>query len=294
MSRETLYAYVAADFAGGFPADPLAAAQTTVSLPVSLARGAEAVALSVEGGHLHAAARIAGHDLEAGTRLAVTWILVDSARGLRLTGYRLGDGPDMVSVIGAALPLRPGQNLDLSLPVEDAAGGAPFLGGFAAGARILTQHGKRPIEHVAVGDAVWTEARGFQPVLWHGVQTLPARAQAAPVRLRRGVLGLTDDLLVSAGQCLRVEGQSGPALVPAAALVERGLAVLEFGALITWHQILLPCHAVMLVQGLGCESLWEPALGKGRRPGGWPADHRPSQEVALPRLTLEEARALTL
>lgn len=293
MSRVMLYAYVAADFGDGFPPDPLAAAQTAVSLPVSLARGAEAVPLSVEGGHLHAPARIAGLDLEAGAPVAPTWVLVDAARGLRLTGYQLGEGPDMVPVIGAALPLRPGQSLDLSLPVEDAAGGAPFLGGFAAGARILTQSGKRPIEDVAVGEAVWTEAQGFQPVLWHGVQTLPARAQAAPVRVRRGVLGLTDDLLISAGQCLRVDSASGPVLVPAAALAERGLAVLDFGALIAWHQILLPRHAVMLVQGLGCESLWEAGLGKGRRPAGWPADHPPSAEAALPRLTLAEARALS-
>lgn len=292
MSRVTLYAYLPADFAGTLPADPLAAAQTTVSLSVTLARGASPVPLMTEAGVLAAPARIGGQDIEAGTPLGVDWTLLDAVRGLRLTGYRMGDAPAPIALITALLPLRPGQTLDLSLPIFDAGGGGTFFGGFGAGTRILTQSGKRPIDEIAVGDPIWTEALGFQPVLWHGVQTVPARGVAAPIRLRRGGLGLTDDLLISGGQCVRRDAASGPVLIPAAALVAAGLATREFGAKITWHQILLPDHAVVFAQGLGCESLWPPTLGPASWPHDWPKGYRPPDHPALPRLSLAQAEAL--
>jgi hypothetical protein len=292
MSRATYYAYLPADFGGTLPADPLAAAQTEVSLPVTLGRSATPVKIVVEDGRLASGLRMAGQDVAVGDQVSTTWTLLDVARGIRLTGLRIEALTGPVTAVAAMLPLKPGQSLNLSLPVLDGDGRGIFIGGFGAGTRILTETGKRPIEEITVGEKVWTGTEGFQPVIWHGVQTLPARGIATPVRIRRGVLGLTDDLLVSSGHGVQIDAAQGPVLVPAAALVAAKRASWDFGARITWHQILLPTHSVIFAQGLGCESLWSPVLDHGPKPEGWPVTYHQPDQPAVPRLTLEEARPL--
>lgn len=292
MSRVTHYAYLPEDFGGTLPADPFAAAQTEVSLPVTLGRSATPVEIVVEDGRLTRGLRIAGEEVAPGGRLTTVWTLVDVARGIRISGLRIEAVTGPVTAVAAMLPLKPGQSLNLSLPVLDEDGRGIFIGGFGAGTRILTETGKRPIDEIAVGEKIWTGTDGFQPVIWHGMQSLPARGIATPVRIRRGVLGLTDDLLVSAGQGVQIDTAQGPVLVPAAALVAANRASWDFGARITWHQLLLPTHAVIFAQGLGCESLWSPVFDHGPKPEGWPTAQRLAERPALPRLTMQEARPL--
>ena len=292
MSRETYYAYRPADFGSTLPSDPLAAAQTAVSVAVTLGRSVVPVEIATRDGRLDKAVRVGDQELSVGDGVTVTWTLVDVARGIRLSGLRIEGGLGPVTLLGAILPLKPGQGLNLSLPVLDDAGRGVFFGGFGAGTRILTETGKRPIEDIAVGEKVWTATGGFQPVIWHGVQSLPARGIATPVRFRRGTMGLTDDLLVSAGQGIETETPKGRVLVPAGAFAAAHRAAWEFGARVTWHQILLPVHATIYAHGLGCESLWSPTLEHGPKPEGWPADHADPAEPALPRLTMDEARGL--
>jgi hypothetical protein len=274
-----LYGYLPEDFAPGWPPDVLAHAQTAAWFTVTLGRGAQPVTLRIADGALADPAAPGGRALAAGDAAEALWTLVDAGKGTRLTAYRLtpasGEGAPCV-VLTAALPLTPGQAYDLSLPVPQGAAG-PGAGGLAAGIRVLTEAGKRPVEDIAVGERVWTEADGFRSVLWHGVESVPARGLLAPLRLPRGTLGLSDDLVLAAGHHLRLSGAAGPVLVPAVAAEMAGLARREFGAMVTYHQLLLSGHAVILANGLGCESLFAPARLADGRPDDWPEDApRPS------------------
>lgn len=294
MTHRMLFAYLATDFGGTLPPDPMAAALTRHHLPVSLSRSAAPVqivlALAGGDGQVETPARLGALEVRAGDRAVALWTLVDPVRAVRLTAYRIDceDGP--VTAITTALPLAPGQAFRLSLPADTGADGLPFLGGLARGTRVLTERGKRPVEQIAVGDLVWTAAARFEPVIWVGSQTRPARGLAAPVRLRRGVWGLTDDLRISGNHAVRAEARGEAALVPAGVLAALGLGQFEFGASVTWHQILLPAHAVILAQGLGCETLWPPVGLSLATLTGFPEGHAPPDAPVLPRLTEAEAR----
>lgn len=295
MTTLTLFAYLPEDFGGSLPADPLAAAQTVAGVPLTLARSANPVAIVLTDGVLAAPACLGGRTFEAGTPARETWTLSDVAKGVRLVGYDLrpGQGADPgLGLIASALPLKPGQVYQLSLPHADGMDGWGFFGGFAAGTRILTEAGKRPIEDIGVGEKIWTEGAGFQPVIWRGVQAARARGQAAPVRLRRGLLGLSDDLLIAGTQAVRIEAQGGPVLVPAASFVAAGQATRDFGTSVTWHQLLLPGHAVIFAHALACESFWPRAWAGPGPVADWPDGYSPPDSPVHPRLTEAEAARL--
>ena len=290
MTGNEVFAYLATDFGQAFATDPVAAARGASGLAVTVARDAAPVEIALSGTVLEGPAQLGGHSFAAGDAAPTIWTLVDPAKGVRLTAHRL-TSPDATCVaIVSALPLKPGQVYRLSLPVTADAG---FIGGVASGTRILTDAGKRQIEDIDVGHAVWTEATGFQRVLWHGVQTLPARGPTAPLRLRRGVLGLSDDLVLADTLGVRIETGTGPVLIPAAAFERAGMAVREVGTTITWHQLLLPGHAVIFAHGLPCESLWAPELLQAGRPPDWPETYALTPAPAHPRLS-EEAGARLL
>jgi len=285
MTDTKVFAYRATDFGQGFATDPVAAAQGASGLAVTVARDAAPVEIALAGPVLAEPVRLGEDSFAAGDAAPPIWTLVDAAKGVRLTAHRLSaaatGGPACVAIV-SALPLKPGQVYQLTPPTSPEAG---FIGGVASGTRILTDAGKQPVDAIRTGDAVWTEANGFQRVLWHGVQTLPARGPTAPLRLRRGVLGLSDDLLLAPGTGVRVETDSGPVLISGAAFERAGLAVREAGLTITWHQLLLPGHAVMFAHGLPVESLWAPGLLQAGRPADWPAEYELPPAPVHPRLS---------
>lgn len=295
MTAHTIYAYLPEDFGPDLPHDPMAAAQTVAGLPLTLVRSAEPFQVVLDGGRLAAPATLGGQVFATGDLAQRIWTLADVAKGIRVSGYQVRTaeqpGPALL-IIAAALPLKTGQRYQLSLTQGDGKTAPAFLGGFAAGTRILTEGGKRPIEDIAVGDRIWTDAQGFQPVIWHGVQSVLARGQEAPVRLRRGFMDLGDDLLIAGRQAVRLDSVEGPVLVPAAAFVTAGQATREFGASITWHQLLLPDHAVIFAHALACESCWpRESLAVGP-PADWPAGVALPDSPAHPRLTEAEAARL--
>ncbi|MCT4683488.1 MAG: Hint domain-containing protein [Roseicyclus sp.] len=290
------YAYFPEQFAGPLPDDPLAVAQTVVQIPTRLSQHARPVPMKIDGDRLAAPLEIGGRAFDAGVRVLPLWTLADVRRGLRLTAYRLEpemredesvrDAPLMV--ITSTLPLKQGQELALSLDLPE--GGEAILraGALAAGTRILTERGKRPVEDIAPGERVWTEAGQFRPVLWHGVQRLPARGLAAPLRLPRDLLGLTEDILVPATQYLRIEKAGAEALVPASVFERTGRAGREFGGAVSWHQLLLPEHALIHAAGMAVASLLAPDLS-GDRPKDWPEADVTHDAPVLPRLTEDAA-----
>lgn len=299
-----MFAYALADFGPDVAAEWRAAGPAKPSFHVRLSRNAEPVPIRLCGQTLAAPIRLCAMNFSQGDAAQSLWRLVDRARAVQLTALRVtshdqGSGAELGSctVLVSALPLKPGQDYTLSMPVTAAAGGAgPLLTGFAAGTRILTAAGKRRIEDLVPGDLIWTEAEGFQPLVWHGVQNLPARGMAAPIRLRRSVSGPTEDLVLAAQQSVRVETETGAVLVPAEAFVTAGKAQHDVGAQMEWHQLLLPGHALIQAQGLVCESLWAPGLVGDDPPDAWPqsfpVDYPMPRAPILPRLSPTEGARL--
>jgi hypothetical protein len=304
VTDSTIFAYALSDFGPDVTAEFLTAIPTMASFSVRLSRNARPTLLRLSGDTLAAPTRLGVMRFSQGDHAQNLWQIVDTARAVRLTAIRVAardqaNGAELggCTVLGSALPLKPGQDYCFSMAVPSAAFEAtPLLTGFATGTRILTAAGKRRIEDLVPGDLIWTEAEGFQPLLWHGVHILPARGMAAPVRLRRSVNGPTDDLVLAAQQCVRVEGETGPVLVPAEAFVQAGRAQHDFGTQMEWHQLLLPGHALIQAQGLVCESLWAPGiLGSDPRdiwPRDWPAHYLMPGAPILPRLSPTEGARL--
>lgn len=307
MVATILYAYPMTDFGPEAGGDWFAIAQTTTHLRVTLSRGAAPVRIGIADGALTHGASFGAIPFAPGDGAQKLWSLQDAAKAVRLSAMRIvsleRDGRPSLgacTVIASDLPLKPGQSYNLALPVTDAAGGAAVLLGFAEGTRIVTTAGKRRVEDLQPGEGIWTEGAGFQPLLWRGTQSLPARGLAAPVRLRPGATGANTELVLAPAQGVRVASPEGMVLVPAAAFALAGRAVREFGTQVTWHRLLLPGHCLIQAQGLVCESLWLPDLLAAGRPADWPQDWPldwPQGQVApqgpvLPRLSQDAGARL--
>lgn len=141
---------------------------------------------------------------------------------------------------------------------------------FAAGTRILTQHGDVPVEALAEGDMVVTVSTSgdsgssagghvLRPVTWIGQRRLDLSAHprpelAAPVRIRRDAIapGLPGrDLLLSPDHCLFLAGR----LMPAKLLINGMTIVQERQApAVHYFHVELARHAVLLAEGVAAES----------------------------------------
>lgn len=129
---------------------------------------------------------------------------------------------------------------------------------FAAGSRIITPEGPRPVEDLRVGDLVLT-AVGVAPVLWRGMRALDGvalaeRPELRPVRLKAGHYGLTRDLILSPQHAVRI----GDTLIRARHLAEwgKGAHVARGMREVTYHHLLLPRHSLVMAEGTWAESLY--------------------------------------
>lgn len=77
---------------------------------------------------------------------------------------------------------------------------------FTRGTEIETQAGPKRIEDLHVGDLIWTERAGFQPLQWIGSHNVRAIGSAIPVRIKAGTFGASRDLIVSQQHRMMVSG----------------------------------------------------------------------------------------
>ncbi|WP_439138128.1 Hint domain-containing protein [Roseicyclus sp.] len=297
MDADRLYAYTTADFGPELPSDLFAAAQTEAEVPVYLSRNAQPVTITLNQDRLAEPVRLCGMHFAAGDNVRPLWTLIDQAKALRLIALRITahdrESRHMIgacTVLASVLPLKPGQSYLLARPVTGSDMANPLMVGFAQGSRILTDQGKRLVQDLKLGDRLWCSDDQFRPLIWRGSQVLPARGVAAPVRLRRGCLGLSEDLVIAPLQGVRVETDNGHALAPACAFVDQGQAMREFGKQVTWHHLLLETHALILANGLACDTLWSGDMLAATRPDDWPDDLATPSAPLLPRLSRHDAR----
>jgi T5SS/PEP-CTERM-associated repeat protein len=130
---------------------------------------------------------------------------------------------------------------------------------FAAGTRIATPHGLRPVESLAAGDAVCTMLDGRpRAIVWHGHRTIdctrhPHPAQVWPVRIAAGAFGRLQpkrDLFLSPDHAVFVDG----VLIPVKYLLNDTTITQVPRDTVTYHHLELSRHDVVLAEGLPTES----------------------------------------
>ena len=163
------------------------------------------------------------------------------------------------------LQLDPARNdpVGTNIAFAELGGNTVLIACFAAGTRIATVDGEVAVERLSVGDLVrgpWGEA---MPVRWLGFRHVdcarhPRPESVWPVRVRAAAFGPglpACDLLLSPDHAIFVAPPAmRPVLVPVACLVDgASIAQQRVAAIGYWH-VELDRHAVLLAEGLPCES----------------------------------------
>ena len=132
---------------------------------------------------------------------------------------------------------------------------------FAAGTRLATAKGHRPIEKLRVGDLVETADHGLQPIRWIGSMTVDGMGEQAPILISAGALGNRRDILVSPLHRMLVSGWRVELLfgedevIAAAKLLVDGAAIRPHRvASVSYYHILFDAHEIVFAEGAGAES----------------------------------------
>ncbi|MBN9510113.1 MAG: Hint domain-containing protein [Alphaproteobacteria bacterium] len=147
-----------------------------------------------------------------------------------------------------------------------------MLACFAAGTRIATPAGARPVEALRPGDAVLTP-RGPRRLRWAGRRRGDARgtSELRPVRITAGALGPgrpSRDLLLSPSHAVLLAGS----LVPAIALLHGAAVRREPPGDVDYCHLALDTHDIVFAEGVAVETFMPgPAAPRfdeewGRRP----------------------------
>ena len=132
---------------------------------------------------------------------------------------------------------------------------------FAAGTRIVTVSGDRPIEDLVEGDLVLTMDRGYQPIRWIGSSKVQATGDLAPILIRKGALGNDRDLRVSPQHRMLLQGWQAEmlfgeeeVLATAKSLVNDHSILRDEGGEVEYFHMLFDTHEIIYAEGTPSES----------------------------------------
>ncbi|PIV72918.1 MAG: 2,3,4,5-tetrahydropyridine-2,6-carboxylate N-succinyltransferase [Rhodobacteraceae bacterium CG17_big_fil_post_rev_8_21_14_2_50_65_11] len=132
---------------------------------------------------------------------------------------------------------------------------------FAAGTRILTVRGQRPVESLKVGDLIETRDNGMQPIRWIGRRRVRAEGRFAPVVIEAGAMGAHDRLVLSPQHRVLVQHHmaellfgEGEVLIAAKDLVNDRTIRIREGGEIEYLHLLFDEHQILWSDGLPTES----------------------------------------
>ena len=141
-----------------------------------------------------------------------------------------------------------------------------ILACFHKGTRIETKSGARLIEDLQIGDLVRTLDHGFQPIRWIGSTSCYAHGDFAPILIRKGALGNSQDLTVSPNHRMmltdwRAELLFGAPeiLVPARALVNDNSIMQVSGGKAKYFHMMFDQHEIVFSEGIASESFFPDA-----------------------------------
>jgi hypothetical protein len=137
------------------------------------------------------------------------------------------------------------------------------LCGIGGSAPVLTPTGPRPIKALEPGDPVLTAGGAVARVLWSGQISLPGRGLTEPLLLRAPYLGLSQDILLSGDQHLRLSGTDIEYLFHAEEVSlsarhladQRAVIRVPDQAGLTWRQVVIDRPGALSVAGLPVEPL---------------------------------------
>lgn len=156
---------------------------------------------------------------------------------------------------------------------------ASVLSGLTSQTIVITRDGETPIEWLNSGDEVLTRDRGFEPVIWVNRVKLN-RAELRdfpefiPVKVKAGSVAKNvpaTDMTVSPNQLFLIRSAraelnfgTSEVLVPAASLGQRmNPEDMRWNARVSYAQVLLASHQVLLAENLWSGSLFTVQLGLG-------------------------------
>ncbi|MEL7460241.1 MAG: Hint domain-containing protein, partial [Pseudomonadota bacterium] len=132
---------------------------------------------------------------------------------------------------------------------------------FAAGTRIRTPDGDRPVQSLTPGDLVLTRDNGPQPVRWIGRRMTPATDKLAPIQIAANTFGAHGTLTVSPLHRVLVRQARGAllfgateVLVAARDLIDGGAVRQLNGGWIEYVHLMFDEHQILWSEGLESES----------------------------------------
>jgi Hint domain len=226
------------------------------------------------GGRISFAGTAATLDLASGVTSANTiegFVLGDAITAAGITDATATVANDQLTIAGTggsvvlALPTSPAYTSADFTPANNGEGGTvvTFTACYAAGTRIATTRGGVAVEALREGDLVRFAAGGAAPVVWLGHRRVDCARHTRPwdvwpVRVRAHAFGAGQparDLLLSPDHAVFVAAAGGPgALIPVRYLINGASVAQEQVAEVVYWHVELPRHAVLLAEGLPCES----------------------------------------
>jgi len=139
---------------------------------------------------------------------------------------------------------------------------------FCRGTRIACANGAFAVEDLKVGDRVITRDHGYQKIRWIGRTLIKAHPEIAPIRIRKGVLENSRDLLISPNHRVLLKGPMlelllghTEVLVPAKYLVDGEAVLREPPGDVEYFHILFDCHELILSEQCWTESFHPGCVG---------------------------------
>jgi hypothetical protein len=134
---------------------------------------------------------------------------------------------------------------------------------FARSTQITMANGlQKRIETLAVGDRVLTRDNGPREIRWIGTQTVRATGAFAPIKIAKGALNNSGDLILSPNHRLfiyqrrdRIHAGRSEVLVRARHLVNGETVVQSDGGFVDYFQLLFDQHEIIYAEGIAAESL---------------------------------------
>ena len=144
---------------------------------------------------------------------------------------------------------------------------------FTIGTMIDTADGRRLIEDLRSGDLIHTRDNGLQPLNWIGSCTVDAIGKNAPIEFERGVLGNSQNLLVSPNHRMLIVAASADlyfgdneVLIPAKHLLGSDGVNQRRGGKVTYFHMLFDRHEIVMANTAPSESFFPGENGMNALP----------------------------
>ena len=119
------------------------------------------------------------------------------------------------------------------------------------------------VEQIEIGDLIYTSDNGLQPVRWIGKSTVGGLGKLAPIRIRAGALGNTNDLYVSPQHRILLDDWQvqlavgeDEVLCPAKSLLNDNTITREPIEYVDYYHIMFDDHQIIFSEGIATESFY--------------------------------------